>query len=509
MGVSWLKANPRLLALVALLLFGIAGVISAYTRMSMTDDEGFHINCGMQWWKTGKYDIQPLHPPLGRVADASLLYFANSIAGEGGWKKLPPRDAYIDKMILTRLGVLPFYIFSCAMVYCWSRRLYGEAPALWSLASYVSLASVTAHAGLATTDMPYTAIFLWGLWRSVEWLKLPDIKNSVWFGVALGLMVGAKYSSLAQWPAAMGMVFIVMCVSNYLRSQRVIPLIAAHFIHSLLIALPMMVLVLAFVFRFTFDPLITGIQQAISLNRNGFGVFLFEPLRGDRHSVWYFFPVVFFFKTPLTFLIAALTGGRKLLLEGRDQPTDRLYPFFAAIGIMLISMTSHINLGVRHVLPLYPLLALPAGYGLWWLYHQGHTKRKIAAVLIALQFIGFIRAYPEYIPYYNILGGEHPEHISLDSDFDWGQDVILLDEALQEQGIIELYMCTRRDVFWNATVLVKAKINACPKQPVTGWIAVGRAYMQLPNNIAWLRSYQAVQIGKSTMDLYYIPPKAP
>ena len=69
-----LRESGRRILLLVILLFGVVGVVSTYTRMSMTDDEGFHTDFGMEWWKEGTYTKQPLHPPLARVVDASLLY---------------------------------------------------------------------------------------------------------------------------------------------------------------------------------------------------------------------------------------------------------------------------------------------------------------------------------------------------------------------------------------------------------------------------------------------------
>jgi len=184
---------------------------------------------------------------------------------------------------------------------------------------------------------------------------------------------------------------------------------------------------------------------------------------------------------------------------------DRQRPLLAAAAVMLISMASRINLGVRHVLPVYPLLAIPAGYALWRLCAAGWRWRVAAAALLASQSYSFVKAHPEHLAYFNVLAGDTPEFISLDSDFDWGQDMILLDEALQERAINWVYLCARKDVYWNAAIVVNAGIKACPTEKTHGWFAVGRAQMMLNNKIAWLKKYQAVQIENSTIDLYHVP----
>jgi len=500
-----LAAPYRRAILALILLFGILGVTSTYTRMSLTDDEGFHIVCGMEWLKDGTYKTQPLHPPLARVVDALFPYLMNSWYGNESWAGDNPRTAYISKMVLSRLGTLPFYILSCILVYIWSRRLFGEIAALFSLGIYTTLSSVSAHAALATTDMTYTAIFLWALMCGIDWLRLPNRKNSLLLGLSLGIMIGTKYSGLAQWPAAMGMIFFALCIFNFRQPVLVFPISLRHIINSLLYSLPLIVSALALIFRFDFKPLEQGIIDAQNLNSHGFSVWLYKNLH--FHGVWLFFPIVFFFKTPLSFLAATIVGNGRVIRDFRENNSlTCLYPLLAAIGVMLVSMTSNINLGVRHILPLYPLLSISAGYGLAWLW-QG-KKRVIAIALIGCQLFSFINTYPEHIAYFNFLAGDNPEHITLDSDFDWGQDMILLDETLQARGITDIYMCARRDAYWSAAKIMHAHVATCPETPVTGWIAVGRAYRLLnPNKIAWLQSFHAVQIQNSTMDLYYIPQK--
>lgn len=498
-------AIKRRIAVFLLLLFGTLAVVSTYTRLSWTDDEQFHIACGMEWWKEGVYHIQPLHPPLARVMDAALWYVTDVLYGEKALEGFTPRQTYIYKMILARLGALPFYLLSCIIVYHWSRRLYGDVPAILSLALYVWLSTVTAHGSLATTDMAYTAVFMWALFCGIAWLHNPDAKRSLLLGAALGIMVGTKFSGLVQWPAAMALILIAQSAHNYRMAQPVIPIRSTHLFHTFVYSLPVMIAALALIYRFDITPLIDGIKAAHSLDQVSFGVWFYGPFK--HGGAWDFFPVVFYYKTPLSFLLASAIGliliTRAFL--HRQFSISHLYPFLTATGVMLVSMTSQINLGVRHVLPVYPLLAVPSGYALWWLWKGGVHKRLLCGVLLCAQLTSFILAAPQHLSYFNILAGDGPEYITLDSDFDWGQDMIALDEALKERAIKSVYMCARKDTYANAAIVVHAAILPCPKDKKSGWFAVGRAQLMLNNNIAWLKSYEALQIENSTMNLYHIP----
>lgn len=523
--MNWRACNPsgwtrHQWLLLALFLFATLSVVSTYTRLSETDDELFHVSCGLEWWEQGTYKRQPLHPPLGRAAGAALVYVdkllnwneakqaeakqADPAAAKAKAPRISPHDLYMKKMVLSRLGELPFYIMSCALVYVWSRGLFGPGAGLWSLASYATLSTVTAHAAVATTDISYTAMFLWATFSGIRWLQLPSARNSLWLGVSLGLMLGAKFSALAHWPLCMALITGLMLLENSRRGRTpVSPIRAAHVITGFAIILPLSAALLFAIYRFDFTPLYDGIRAAMRLDKNGFGVWFYGPL--NHKGTWMFFPVVFFFKTPLTLLAGAALGGALAL---RNRRVEQFFPLVCALAVMAMSMTSNINLGVRHVLPIYPLLSIPAGYALWRLWQGGAVRRMAAAGLIGAQIAGFAAAHPEHIAYFNVLAGSEPERITLDSDYDWGQGMILLDEALQRRSIKSGFLCVRKDAVWSAQFVVGAKLQACPKAPVTGWLAVGRAFRLLnPDNFAWLNEYQPVErIGK-TMDLYYIPPK--
>ena len=286
------------------------------------------------------------------------------------------------------------------------------------------------------------------------------------------------------------------------------PLTRQHARHAGMVALPVFVFLLWLIFRCDFGPLVQGIKEASRLSRNGFGVWFYQPLKNK--GVWTFFPVVFFFKTPLTLFAASLIGNARLMLGMRKgMGVAGLLPLLLAVAMLLASMTSNINLGVRHVLPLYPLLAIGAGYGLWLLWRAAPWGRLAAVVLAVCHYTSFCTGQPEQLAYFNFLAGEHPERITLDSDYDWGQAMIMLDEELQRRDIKALHLCVRRDAEWSANFVVAANKLPCPAGPVMGWVAVGRAYALLhPNIFTWLRGYQGVEpIGK-TLDLYYFaPPK--
>src|SRR5690242_661135 len=113
-------------------------------------------------WIHGTYSLDPLHPPLARIAIGLPLYISgqgwpqgenadfwsvgNAILNDGG--------RYERNLDLARAGVLPFFLLGSALVFCWTRREFGDGAGLISLFLFSTLPTVLAFAGVAYTDLP-------------------------------------------------------------------------------------------------------------------------------------------------------------------------------------------------------------------------------------------------------------------------------------------------------------------------------------------------------------------
>ena len=74
--------------------------------------------------------------------------------------------------------------------------------ALLAVFLYSFLPPVLAHAGLATTDMPLTAMLAASFVTGIMWLERPTTRRSVLFGACTGLAILSKFSIFAFLPAA-------------------------------------------------------------------------------------------------------------------------------------------------------------------------------------------------------------------------------------------------------------------------------------------------------------------
>ncbi len=143
---------------------------------------------------------------------------------------------------------------------------------------------------------------------------------------------------------------------------------------------------------------------------------------------WAYFPVALLIKTPLVALLVLFTGliavvatwwrGRRL--SGRSV----VWPAAIAAAVLgLATMTSRMNIGVRHVLPVLPLLFLIAAPGTAAALRRVRRGGLPVLVVLGVLLVGALLTTPHFLCYFNrIAGGPAGGAAWLaDSNIDWGQ----------------------------------------------------------------------------------------
>ena len=161
-------------------------------------------------------------------------------------------------------------------------------------------------------------------------------------------------------------------------------------------------------------------------------------------------------------------------------------PAAAVLAVFCVTLFVKYNAGVRHVMVVFPLLAVVAGYAcsfLWQSPRRWHPwGRSALLVLLLWQCISSLNAHPDYIAYFNELAGPDPSRVLVTGcDLDCGQDLFRLSRALHERNTSQLRSLRMGDVLHTTYP---------------------------PGAFAWLDGRKPVeQIGK-TIHLYYLPPNA-
>ena len=514
------KISSRLYPIGTLLLVIIATVLIFFSsrRQSLTIDEPNHLYCGMEWLQEGTYTAWPENPPLSRVIIALGPYLR-------GFRISPPaaeqasiwdhfgvsynldyfNTAPIEQNLFwIRIFILPLFLLSVLIIWYWARSLGGKVAAFLAVGMYCTLPPILAHSGVGTTDITFVTFFTLLMFCFSRWLKNPTFKWALPLGLSMGAALLTKYSVLAFFPAAA----LPILVLFYLYGLKDLKLSARQwrvrvFKSGIVVAIVAFLSVWAF-FGFSVgqlgdEPVIStgikegslpaGIGEVIVPAPEWFaGIRLLKFHNDEGHptfitgkfimyGIWYYYPLAVVLKTPWPYLLFFLMG-----LVGACIPKEykrnweilalTLVPFM----ILLVMLSSNVNIGLRHILVIYPLATVGAAAGVLQLFKHvaGQKlllKKALPAALVLSQLVIAIAAYPKYLSYFNPIAGEDPGEMLNDSDLDWGQGLFELAEFCKENKVEHLsfsYVGFGQDC-WYGLPEIK---SLSPDSAAGGWIAV-------------------------------------
>lgn len=496
-------------------VLGVARIVATYPVYAITFDEPAHIAAGMQLLDKDEFTYEPLHPPLARIAEALLPYVAGKHSQNGGDMWIEGRrifygpDGHPDAELLTlaRLGVLPFFVATLLVVWAWTTRHVGRTEGALAVILLGNLPIFLGHSGLATTDAPFTATFAIAFFSFLLWFERPSRWRGVLLGIAVALAVCTKLSALLFLPVACGAVVLYRWICEG-RNWRPTELLWPW--HRALLPLASFMVGVWVVYGCHTDPLYgfkslaDGVRELAGFAESGEPSFFLGQI--NPYGSWAFFPVLILVKSPIPFLLA-IGMGAATLIRRRRRDWRRMAPLLGAVAIVASVMPSTINIGLRHILPVFPLLAIVAATGLGRLLAAPPAPRHIviAGLLLSWQIAEAAAAAPDYLPYFNELALGRPERIAVGSDLDWGQDVRRLSAALKQRRVdrVHLALHTSADLRKHDFPPFETMY---PGEPTTGWVAVSqqmRAFYCA--GYSWLDAYRPVaRIGASIL-LYYVP----
>jgi hypothetical protein len=564
----WKSPAVVVFCLVALVGTGVARIASTYHVFNQIFDEPCHLASGMEWWDQGRYQYERQHPPLSRIAIALGPYLDGlhslgheyTPAGyvEEGNDILYSRNTYWRNLTLARMGILPFFIAASLLVWFWSDRVFGRPTAWAATFLFTTLQPVLGHSGIATTDMALTACLGLALYAFTIWWERPGMRQTVGLGVAVALAVLSKFTTFLFLPVSVLSIIAVYAISTRtpLSSLRENVLARSR---SVGIALAIALVFIWGMYRFSFTrplkpggydrvtianlvgaqgrlhdlataiagapmplgELFAGLASVAAHGKAGHDSYLLGVY--SPKGWWYYFPVAFALKTPLPFLVLIGVGVVMLFRRRSGEITWKQWaPLCSAASIMLICLPSSIAIGIRHILPMYLLLSMVAGYGLATLFASAGRRKGFAAaggLLLLWQGAASLAAHPNYLAYFNEIAARRPERFLSDSNLDWGQDLQRLSVAARARGIHDLtlsyfgtalparhglpalhpFIPYRRTDGWIAVSIFNLKVDGPAKQ--RSWGAASSPY-------DWLQAYQPVERVGQSIELYYVPQDA-
>jgi len=558
------ELKPRAV-LAALIIATLLAVASTYSTFSHTYDEPAHLATGLELLDLGTYSYERGHPPLARLAIAlgpyldglrsgrkdtplsSSFWIRLAQSSDEGRRILYEPGPYDRVLTLARLGILPFLLVALLVTYAWARSVFGEWPAVLAVALLATVPPFLGNAGIATLDVPLAALGVASMFAFCQWLDRPRIGTALALGIATGGAVMTKFSAIPF----LGLSFtVIFSWRAWINARHGSPSFFSAHVKTGIAAAATTLVVFWLCYGAGFTTLVNPanrpyesienllgegsalsnsvsdalevpiVPKFVSLLSDGIAQIRYHNRIGHRSYLlgevgsrgwWYYYLVALGVKTPLPLLVVGLCGiGLLLRASDRERDWRVAAPALGFLSVLLFSSVySNINLGVRHVLILYPLLAIAAAYAVMHLVHAlRHKALALVAValFVAAQAGTSLLAYPDFMTYFNAVAGSKPERVLIPIDLDWGQDLKRLEAELHKRGVdrvaVDYYGSGRLDKHD-----LPGYTRLVPYTPQTGWIAVSLWRLTRNRDFDWLRTFEPVARIGTSINLYHITDK--
>jgi hypothetical protein len=467
--------------------------VDALRGNAATFDEGAHLPAGYTYLALGDHRLNPEHPPLVKLLAAAPLLLARPVlkADDRAWAQARQWEfgqrflyRWNDADRLLFLGRLPIVaLASCLLlaVFFEARRRFGTLAGASALGLAALSPDLLGHGGLVTTDVGFALFFFLA---AVTFARLLD-RASPGRALAAGLAAGAAFASKFSAPVLVPLL-LLLAAAAVLAGEPMAwrlgrregepagtPARARHALACLAAVglLAWAVIWAAYGFRAALSP-DPGVRAAALTAFDGqastpalrlaaaaarAGIVPEDYARGlafvlahsesrptfllgelsDRPFGAYF-AVTFLLKTPVPLLLLVALA---LVRLPRLRRGDAVFVWLPVLVYVLLTATRGLQIGHRHLLPVYPFLFLAAGEAAASLAAWRRPAGLALAAALGLWYAGgTLRNHPHHLAYFNELAGGPANgwRLLVDSNLDWGQDLKRLAEWMRQNRVPRL-----------------------------------------------------------------------
>lgn len=481
------------LGVISLLAALVLQLTMSVSRDSPTWDEGNHIFAGYRSLTHMDFGLNPEHPPAVKMLAAAPL-MSMPLKVPEVQNRFFMQEAFLDgkeflfgndadaMMFRARMTASILTVLLALLVFLATREFFGTGAAFIALTLIVFEPNLLAHGARVTTDAALSCFMFGTIYAFYRYVKVPSTWRLAVAGLAAGLTLAAKHTGILVIPM-LALLAICELVRTRLAKKgsskgpvgtgRHAGRLAVSLLASVLIAVG--VLWASYGFRFAARPY--GLQlnpgfaewvgqlkpleaylvsfaarwhllpesylyglATVRLSAEAYTSFVLGTVY--PHGVWFYFPVTFVIKSTLAFLV--LLGVSIFAIASRKLTGAREILFLTVppAFYLMVAMNSKMNIGVRHILPVYVFLAVLIAGAVWSLmphgFHKTHRRwQLVVAALLVFHVFSSVRSYPNYMAYSNELwGGPSQTYKYLtDSNVDWAQQLKSTKQYLDERGI--------------------------------------------------------------------------
>ncbi|HZR33098.1 MAG TPA: glycosyltransferase family 39 protein [Terriglobales bacterium] len=460
-----------LLPMCLLFIYMAQCTVFIYTQ-SLTFDEPIHIFTGWEMWRNGRFQYWNDHPPLSRLlCTLPILSQKWQMDVAGRFPFFEAKRFYPDPETMAHRGRAVNVVLGlilALLLWTTARRLFSEPAANLALALLAFSPALITHFSLITTDGAGVLFIFATAIQLVRWAQNPTRGQTALLGLVMGFLLLAKFYTPPMFLLALAWILILQPTGavadprewNWRSAVAVcgiafLLLWAGYFFHVSHLTMRQGQMIATFPNR---EPIIKKMRTPVSFSIPVPAGEYFEGLRSVAfhnhrgHQSFFlgtaskvggwksYYPAVIVLKWP-TMVLVLFATLLLLTLRGRvNLPREQLIMASFPAVFLVFAVFSKIDIGDRHVLPLYPFVLLFLA-GWWQLMRRSRVVMVVLLAAITLNAVDALRYAPDYLAYFTPLVSAKESYKFLsDSNLDWGQGLLALRKYENQHPHEQIYL---------------------------------------------------------------------
>src|SRR5262249_41698115 len=266
-----------------------------------------------------------------------------------------------DQMLAwSRFTNLFLGVLLVALIGWWAYRLWGSLAAMVAMALASLEPNLVAHSALVTTDLGVALFIFLAVYLLWEYLQLPTWGRLAAVGVSTGLALASKFSALFL-VAALSLILALLIITgepcalpaNKTRIDRWAKIAQVGTLFLIVLFVAFLTVVPVYFFQ-GIGAWMTGLREFLAHADTGHLSFLLGNY--SYQGWWNYFGIAFLIKTPVGSLLL-IAASLVFYRVGKPlQRRDAILLLIAPTLIFIATTQAKVNIGLRHILPVYPFL---------------------------------------------------------------------------------------------------------------------------------------------------------